>query len=121
MRWLLHGLAVAGIVVTLAVSALGPQAFITTQNVARAMDPGLVPADGQTGLDLPYLLALDADSIPTLVMAVDSLDPATRHDIAQVLRDRRAALDAESSRAGWPGWNLAREQARLALEPLPSP
>jgi len=42
IRWLVHGLAFAAVAVTLVVTAIGPQAFMAQQNLARAIDPSLV-------------------------------------------------------------------------------
>ena len=49
MRWLPHGLAMSAAAITLAVSAIGPQAFVMHQNVARALNPGLIAPGGHTG------------------------------------------------------------------------
>ena len=119
MRWLVHGLAIAAIAITLGVSALGPQAFVTDQNVARVLDPTLVPPDGYPGLDSEYLLSLDDDAIPTLVAALDALGPTDRRDVLAALVARRDELAAEAARAGLASWNLARERAREALATLP--
>ena len=119
MRWALHALAIAAIAVTIGVSALGPQAFVTSQNVARALDPSLVPPDGETGLDLGYLLTLDDDAIPPLVAVIDGISVTDRAMVLDALRIRRAELDAEASSVGWAGWNLGRERARAALASLP--
>ena len=119
MRWVLHALALAAVAVTIGVSALGPQAFVTGENVARVLDPGLVPPDGETGLDLDYLLTLDADAVPPLIAVIDELSSADRAVVLDALRVRRTTLEAEDRAAGWPGWNLGRERAREALDGLP--
>jgi hypothetical protein len=119
MRWVLHALAMAAIAVTIGVSALGPQAFVTSENVARVLDPSLVPPDGETGLDLGYLLTLDDDAVPALVAVVDSLPATDRSTVLEVLRGRRGEIDAEAGSVGWAGWNLGRERARAALANLP--
>jgi hypothetical protein len=119
MRWLPHGLGIAAIVVTLAVSALGPQAFVASQNVARALDPSLVPPGGMTGLDAGYVVTLGDDAVPELVAKVDRLEPADRAVILAALHDRRATLAADTGTRSWAAWNLARERARAALATLP--
>jgi hypothetical protein len=119
MRWLVHGLAMAAIAITLGVSVLGPQAFVTDQNVARVLDPTLVPPDGYPGLDSEYLLSLDDDAIPTLVAALDALGPADRLEVLAALTARRDELVAEAAEGGIASWNLARERAREALATLP--
>lgn len=50
-----HVLGVSAVAVALVLSAVGPVRFVAEQNVARAVDPTLVPPDGQTGLDTAYL------------------------------------------------------------------
>jgi hypothetical protein len=120
MRWLIHGLVMAAIAITLGVSVLGPQAFVTGQNVARVLDPSLVPPDGYPGLDVDYLLTLDDDAIPALVASLGSLAPDERRDVLEVLLARRDRLAAEVAEAGPVSWNLARERAREALATLPS-
>jgi hypothetical protein len=119
MRWLFHGLAFGAIAVTLAVSLVGPQAFVTQQNVARTLDPSLVPAGGHGGLDIEYAATLGDDSIPILVAALPSLDAASRSVLIATLDRRRAELEADPGDAAWPAWNRSRELARAALEALP--
>src|SRR5206468_737784 len=51
MRWLAHALGVAALAVTLAVNAIGPTGFVAARNVARALDPSLIPPGGKAGLD----------------------------------------------------------------------
>jgi hypothetical protein len=119
MRWLAHGLAIAAVAITLGVSGLGPQAFVTSQNVARVLDPSLVPPDGYPGLDLEYLLTLDDDAIPALVASLGALGPSVRGRVLVALVARRDELAAEAARAGPASWNLARERARELLSTLP--
>ena len=119
MRWLAHGLAIAAVAITLGVSGLGPQAFVTSQNVARVLDPSLVPPDGYPGLDLEYLLTLDDDAIPALVASLGALGPSVRGRVLVALVARRDELAAEAARAGPASWNLARERARELLATLP--
>src|SRR6185295_297076 len=73
MRWLPHALAMSAVGVTLAVSAIGPQAFVMHQNVARVVDPSLVAPGGSAGLDIDYGLSLGDDAIPELVAALPAL------------------------------------------------
>jgi hypothetical protein len=120
MRWLPHGLAASAVAVTLAVSALGPQAFVMEQNLARALNPVLVPPGGSSGFDLEYGLTLGDDAIPVLVASLDGLPPADRTTALGRLSARRAELRSETAASGWQSWNLARERAREALEALPS-
>lgn len=119
MRWLVHGLALAAVAVTLAVTAIGPQAFITHLNLARALDPTLVPAEGYSGLDASYVAGLGDDAIPEIMDALPRLDRASQGPLVSALRLRRAELVDDPSTLGWQAWNLAREQARAALATLP--
>jgi hypothetical protein len=121
MRWLLHGLALAAVAITLVVTAIGPQAFVTRQDLDRALDPSLVPPEGHSGLDADYLATLGDDAIPEIVGALPRLDPASRAALQAVLSVRRAELATTAPSESWPSWNLAREQARQALEGLPGP
>jgi len=120
MRWLIHGLAFGAIAVTLAVTAIGPQALITRLNVERALDPSLVPPEGFSGLDAGYIAGLGDDAIPEIVEALPRLDAASRSALLATLEARRAELAADSATAGWAAWNLARERARAALATLPA-
>jgi hypothetical protein len=115
MRWLPHGLAASAAAVTLAVSALGPQAFVMQQNVARVLDPSLVPAGGHSGLDLEYGLTLGDDAIPALVSALAALPRPDDSTLLYELDQRRQELEREAAQAGPLEWNLARERAREAL------
>jgi hypothetical protein len=118
MAWLFHGLAFGAIAVTLAVSVIGPQAFVTQQNVARALDPSLVPPGGHSGLDIEYAATLGDDAIPALVAALPRLDAASQAALIAALDRRRAELQADPRDAAWQAWNQARERARAALETL---
>ena len=121
MRWLAHGLAVSAVAVTLAVSAIGPQAFVIDQNIARALDPLLVPEGGHSGLDLDYTLTLGDAAIPPLVAVLDRLPPDVRARAAYELGLRRTTLDAYAGPPdGWQSWNLSRERARQ-LSPAGGP
>ena len=47
----------AAIAVLVAINIVGPSRLIAEQNVARVLDPSLVPADGRSGLDVAYAVA----------------------------------------------------------------
>lgn len=119
MRWLPHGLAMSAAAVTLAISAIGPQAFVIHQNLARALDPGLVAAGGHAGLDVGYGMTLGDDAIPDMVIALDVVASEDRRTLLSLLRSRRDELAAEAATAGPLSWNLARTRAREALAQLP--
>jgi hypothetical protein len=118
MRWLPHGIAVAAVAVTLGVSALGPQAFVMHQNLARVLDPRLVPPGGHTGFDVGYGLSLGDDAIPDLVAALDALPATERAIVVDELWRRRAAAIFDTADDGPLSWNLARDRAWAALEAL---
>jgi hypothetical protein len=115
-RWLPHAATILAITVALGVNVVGPQAFVASQNVARALDPGSIPADGSSGLDGAYLGALGDDAVPVLLSGLPSMNAPDRQIVTRYLVRRRAQLDALSSADGWPSWNLARERARTLLE-----
>ena len=119
MRWLLHGLAISAVAVLVAINLVGPSRLIAEQNVARLLDPSLVPADGRTGLDLRYARLLPGDdAVPALVAALPALQGSDRIELLALLQDRKRSLD-EAAASGWPSWNLGREVARQALSGLP--
>ena len=118
MGWLLHGLAISAVVVLVAINVVGPARLIAEQNVARLLNPSLVPADGRTGLDVSYARLLGDDAVPALVAALPGLDITSRSDLIRLLDQRKLAL-TDGSTTGWPSWNLGRELARQALTELP--
>lgn len=113
--WVPRVMVGAGLAIALVVNAIGPQAFVANQNLARAMDPSLVPPEGETGLDTYYLGSLGDDVVPLLVDALPRLPPATRANVELELRERTLEIRSEAQRLGWPSWNLARERALEAL------
>jgi hypothetical protein len=119
MRWLAHGLAAGAVAITLAVSAIGPHAFVTSQNLARVRDPSLVAPGGHTGFDASYALTLGDDAVPDLVVALEYLPQRERDMVLRDLVMRRAQLATDQTSTGWASWNLARERARQALAELP--
>ena len=114
-QWLPQLLLVAGLLVAGVCNAVGPQVYVTEQNLQRAIDPNLVAPGGKTGLNVEYLARLGADSVPALVAARDRLPADVQSRVDSVLR-RHAADLARDAGAGWPSWNLARQRAADALE-----
>jgi hypothetical protein len=118
MRWLLHGLALAALVVLVGINVVGPSRLIAEQNVARVLDPSLVPPDGMSGLDVTYAVRLGDDAVPALVAALPALGEADRTELLRRLMIRRDRL-AEPAATAWPAWSLGREAARASLATLP--
>ncbi len=119
MLWWPHGIALAAVGITLAVTAIGPQAFVMHQNLARVLDPALVPPGGRAGLDLEYGMTLGDDAIPDLVAALAIVPAPERAMLLDQLQVRREELRRDSASKGPMSWNLARERAREALSRIP--
>jgi hypothetical protein len=117
-RWLPRALVVAAVVVGLAVNAIGPVSFVAEQNVARVVNPELVPDFGYSGLDSRYLAELGDDATPALIDALPNLEPRERHDLRAILIGRLEALREREDLTSWQAWNLSRVAARNALEGL---
>lgn len=119
MRWLPHGLAMGAAAITLAISMVGPQAFVMHENLRRALDPALVAPGGEPGLDIEYALWLGDDALPDLVAALEVVSTSDRPWLLDVLRMRRDELEAAVAAAGPLSWNLARARAIEALAAVP--
>jgi hypothetical protein len=113
-RWLPQLVVGAGLFVAFICNLVGPQAFVTDQNIQRALHPELVAAGGFTGLDVGYLHTLGADSVPALVAARSQLSPADQAAVNAILQRQANAIRRDAG-AGWPSWNLARERALDAV------
>ena len=114
-RWLPQLLLGAGLLVAIVCNAVGPQVYVTEQNVQRAIDPSLVGPGGKTSLNVEYLAGLGADSVPALVAARDRLPADLRGRVDFVLRGHAADM-ARHGDVAWQSWNLARQRAADALE-----
>jgi hypothetical protein len=118
-RWLGHAMAVIGLVSLIGLNVLAPAAFVAERNVARVIDPSLVPPDGEASLDADYLGVLPDDAIPALVAAVPNLQEVDRAWVLLLLNERRVELGREPAYTGPFAWNLGRERAKAALATLP--
>ena len=118
-RWLGHGLAVIGVVALVGLNVIAPSAVVAERNLARVIDPSLVPPDGQADLDRAYLSVLPDDAIPVVVATLPSLSDADRAAITWFLDQRRLELATDPAYQGMAAWNLGRERARAALQTLP--
>jgi hypothetical protein len=117
MRWLAHAMTFAALAVLIAITVIGPQRVVADANVARLLDPSLVPPDGRQGIDLEYVMTLGHDADPALVAAVPALSVSDRNILERDLETRWLDL-GRPQHMGWPAWNLARAQAEDALRPL---
>jgi Domain of unknown function (DUF4153) len=117
-RWIPHTLAVLGICSLVALNLVAPAAFVAGQNVARVIDPSLVPPDGHAGLDTEYLSVLPDDAIPVLVEAMPRLPADVAAQVLPILRARDVELATDPAYAGVFALNLGRERARSALDTL---
>ena len=116
VRWIGHVLIVAALVIGFGLNVIGPARFITEQNVARVLDPSLVPPNGSTGLDEVYALSLGDDAVPSLLRALPALDTPTAAYLETDLAVRLSQLRNESGLNAWQAWNAGRSAARDALE-----
>ena len=117
LRWAAHLMAISAVAVLVVANVVGPQRHVAEQNVARLLDPALVPEDGRAGLDLDYLRWLGDDAVPALVLALPALDAYDQGLVMDELQARWRALN-EPEVTVWPAWNLTRERVRDALRPL---
>ncbi len=117
MRWLVHAMTVSAVAILLAVNVVGAQRHVAEANVARLLDPSLVPPDGRRGLDLDYATTLGDDAVPALIAALPALPEANRSWLMLHLEYRWQELNWSEATA-WSAWNLARERARAALATL---
>jgi hypothetical protein len=115
VRWIGHAAIVAALAVGLGLNVVGPVRFITEQNVARVLDPALVPANGRSGLDTGYALSLGDDRIPDLLRALPGLAEPEAGFVRDELRHRFAELRANPGLRAWQAWNIGRQQALAAL------
>lgn len=116
VRWIGHLLIGAALAIGLALNVIGPARFITEQNVARVLDPSLVPPNGSTGLDEAYALSLGDDAVPDLLRALPALDAGSARFLETDLALRLNQLRNESGLNAWQAWNAGRSAARDALE-----
>ena len=116
VRWMGHAVIALGLVVGMGLSILGPARFITEQNVARVLDPSLVPTHGRSGLDTAYALSLGDDRIPDLVRVLPALHGDEAGFVRDELRYRLDELRTDPALGAWQAWNLGRARALSALE-----
>jgi hypothetical protein len=105
----------AGFAIALACNVIGPQAFVTSQNVERAANAALVPAGGENGLDTVYLASLSSDVVPTLISSLARLPDDERARVEAVLRAKAYELRHDPSGSSWQSWNLSRQSTLDAL------
>jgi hypothetical protein len=108
-------LVVGALLLAIAANVVGPQRFVTEQNLARATDPSLVPPDGRSGLDVNYLWSLGDEAVPLLVAAAPQLPVELRTRVEFALRDQADYLRYRAEDEGWQSFNLARSRALQSL------
>ncbi len=113
--WLLHVVLGLSVVFGLAFNVIGPLRFVAEQNIARAIDPSLVPPDGEAGLDAWYLGSLGTDALVPLAEALPRLPSDARAEAEEVLEIRALLLAEDEPATAWQAWNLSRERARAVL------
>jgi hypothetical protein len=118
VRWLGHVMVAIGLVSLLALNLIAPGAFVAERNLARIIDPTIVPPDGHTEIDSAYLAVLPDDAVPVLVGSLAHLPPRDARRI-QLELDRREVALADPTTTTIFSWNLGREQARAALAARP--
>ena len=118
-RWLGHAMIVIGLVSLIALNVITPAAFVAERNLARVIDPSLVPPDGEASLDADYLEVLPDDAIPALVAALPALPELEAQRVRRLLDTRRYELAQQSAYTSPFAWNLGRERAKAALATLP--
>jgi len=118
-RWLGHAMVVIGVVSLISLNLLAPAAFVAERNLARVIDPSLVPPDGEASLDADYLEVLPDDAIPALVASLPALPPVEAVRVRRLLENRRDELANEPAYTSSFAWNLGRERAKAALATLP--
>jgi hypothetical protein len=108
----------AGLAVALACNVIGPQSFVTGQNLQRVIDPSLVAPGGYDGLDAEYITRLGADGLNVLFdsLSQGSVPSAEAAVIDERLRARADKLRATGARNGWPSWNYAKDRVFRALD-----
>jgi hypothetical protein len=106
----------AGLAVALVCNVIGPQAFVTAQNLQRVIDPSMVPADGYSGIDLDYISLLGADVVPVIVDSRSRLPAEVLGQVDQMLAYTAIELRQQAAETGWPSWNLSRQRALESLD-----
>ncbi len=95
---------------------IGPVRIINEQNVARVLDPDLVPPMGRSGLDELYALSLGDDAVPSLVRVLPAVDRTQARLLAESLGWRLDELLHDDGLNAWQAWKAGRASARDALE-----
>lgn len=115
LRFVPRVLLLAAVVLALGANVIGPQRFVTEQNVARVLDPSLVPADGWSGLDVDYLYSLGDEAVLPLIEALPRLPDGVQANVERALGEHADDLRYRTRGVGWPSFNLARARALDAL------
>src|SRR4029079_13896009 len=79
----------------IALNLIAPAAFVAERDLARVIDPSLVPPDGGCALDAHHRGVWPDDAIPALVAALPALKPVEAVRVRRLLENRRAELLTE--------------------------
>jgi hypothetical protein len=107
-KWLLHGMVVLSVVFGIGFNLIGPVRFIAEQNLARAINPSLVPPGGHTGLDVYYLSSLGTDADIAMAESLPALPLQEQDEVEAVLEFTAQDLGQNPYLDAWQGWNLSR-------------
>jgi hypothetical protein len=110
--WFWIGCLVTGLGFILTLNLMNMDGFIARQNIERFDDTGK--------LDIPYLLTLSDDAIPTIAPLLDRVDEFELIDQEQLLNglgSRLYDLDRDQARRHGPAeFHFAKQRAWLALD-----
>jgi hypothetical protein len=115
-KWLLHVMVILAVVFGVGFNLIGPVRFIAEQNVARAVDPSLVPPGGESGLDVFYLSSLGTDADIVMTESLPDLPEPARSEVQSVLEITADDLASNPYLGAWQGWNLSRATIAELLE-----
>lgn len=109
VRWLPTATLVVLFAALVGLNVVDPDRFIADHNIDRWRSTGRI--------DSAELAGLSADAAPSLVTVLPELGPCDRAVIVGGLVELNNELQ-EPEALAWSSWNLARDDARAALEPI---
>ncbi len=97
------GMLLAGLIITVGLNVLNPDAFIAHINITHLAQDG---SAAERPLDAAYLARLSADAVPTLLEALPNVPDPQRCQAAALILQRYATPVTD-----WRAWNWSRAQA----------